>query len=329
MKQTTYLSTFISGFGEVIQDAFARNLLHVKIQRMLDGLVVYQTDATFAQVQQLHCFNNNYLLLNSATCKPEEEVAQVIRRVFQGANLEKTFAGIGKKNIRSFRIMVSKENETVSIDQRTRGIVEETISGRLGLRLNRSLADVEFWFIIRSEGVCFLGLRATATEGQRKSKYAKGELRRELAYLLCLISEPAKTDIVLDPFCGSGAIPLERERSFPFQKIVASDSDRNSVTTVQTAVRKSKSKIEVHQWDALQLRSLSTSSITKIITDPPWGYFQQEDLDFENFYHKMLVEFSRILVNHGLAVVLTAKKVEFEKSVTLVSDFQLRAKHDI
>lgn len=155
----------------------------------------------------------------------------------------------------------------------------------------------------------------------------KGELRPELANLLCLISEPQKTDTFLDPFCGFGAIPIERAKNFPFGKVIASDIDLNNINLLK---EKTKQKIQIENWDALNLKEIEDSSIHKIVTDPPWGVYKQEGIDLISFYLKMLKEFYRILKPNGLLVLLTGRKLEIEKIInSSASLFLLEKKYNI
>lgn len=57
------------------------------------------------------------------------------------------------------------------------------------------------------------------------------------------------------------------------------------------------------------LPSVPDQAVDLIITDPPWGYFEQID-DITGFYVEMLRSFRRILKPNGKAVVLTARKAE-------------------
>jgi tRNA G10 N-methylase Trm11 len=116
----------------------------------------------------------------------------------------------------------------------------------------------------------------------------KGELRPELANLLCWISDPNKKDVFLDPFAGSGAIPIERAKAFPYQKIIASDINADLFDKLKKRFHKTTNKITIGKWDALHLTALIDESIDKIVTDPPWGLFSHQEIDLKAFYTNML-----------------------------------------
>jgi tRNA G10 N-methylase Trm11 len=64
----------------------------------------------------------------------------------------------------------------------------------------------------------------------------KGELHPEIAFLMNWLSEPDKNDIVLDPFCGSGSIPLKRILHFPTKQVFAFDCDKNMIGIVKKKI---------------------------------------------------------------------------------------------
>lgn len=68
-------------------------------------------------------------------------------------------------------------------------------------------------------------------------------------------------------------------------------------------------------WDALNLREIGNDTIVKIVTDPPWGIYEQDKFDLPDFYTKMVKEFLRVIKEGGLMVILTAQKELFEKTM--------------
>ena len=142
----------------------------------------------------------------------------------------------------------------------------------------------------RSEGFVLFGLRITR-HPDYKDVLQKGELRPELANLLCLISEPNKEDVFLDPFSGSGSIPRERTR-FPYKEIITSDLIPVKITR---PLKIDLKVVEVLQMSALNMTKILDNSVDKIVTNPPWGIEVGKELDLPKFYSRMTDEFQRVL----------------------------------
>ena len=162
------------------------------------------------------------------------------------------------------------------------------------------------------------------------SVLGKGELRREIAHIMSTLSNPTPKDVVLDPFAGYGAIPLERAQNFPYREIIAIEKDDYLVSRLKQKVRTVKKNINVLRGDALVLSEIKNSSIDKIITDPPWGEYK-EISNISIFYRDMLREFVRILRPDGVVVILISAKEIFE---SILQDqfsqiFKIKSKYDI
>ena len=73
--------------------------------------------------------------------------------------------------------------------------------------------------------------------------------------------------------------------------------------------------VEVFVQDALKAEKIADKSLDLIITDPPWGYY--EDIgDINKFYAQMFASFRRILKDDGRLVILSARKEEIEKAAS-------------
>jgi tRNA G10 N-methylase Trm11 len=259
-----------------------------KLELLLDGLVVYSSTSSFEKIRSLKFLNNSFLQIN-----PEEKL--------------KVTLGKG------FRVVFSKENELVAVNKERLARIENKIAKLNNLVVDRTNPDFELWFLERREGQKFTGVRITK-HPDYKTVLAKGQLRPELAHLLCLISEPNKEDIVIDPFAGSGAIGMAR-KSYPHQKIISGD-----IKPVSQNIKK---------LDALALKDFEDNSVNKIITDPPWGISVGTDLDLNDFYFKMLSEFSRVLKPNGLLVILIGQKELFEDILKKFPSFTLVKRYNI
>lgn len=321
----TYFSTFITGFADVIEEVITKRFLKVTIDEVLDGMIVYSTFAPVTQILDQKYFNNSFVLLAQCPAKEEATTASIVKDLFKKANFGSVRKFTVLQKASKFRVSISRENELTSINNEIVRKIEEKIMSQTPLKLDRQRADYEFWFVIRSEGKAYLGMRIT----KLKSKPAKGQLRPELAQLLCALSDPAPEDVFMDPCAGSGAIVQERMTIAPFKAMYAGDTDPNKVTQLKFTFKKSKT-VTVLPLNAAHLGEIEDASIDKIVTDPPWGLYTDHDKDYTEFYTKMLSEFRRVLKQTGHVVVLSARKEEFERALSSHStSFILKNKLDI
>ena len=327
-----YFSTFVSGLQEVVRSALAHQLNDVEVHLLFDGLVVYSSEKPIQLIKNLRFFNNTFLLLHRFPLNKKEldqkPLETVMKAVLKSPNIVPGVPKWALKQASSFRIIASLENQTETVDRDLLGKLERFFAYRLKLKTNRSKPDVEVWFLSRSEGYCFLGIRLRRTPASEKD-LQKGELRHEIAYLCCFLSEPDKEDVFLDPFAGSGAIPIERVKTFPYKHVIASEIDGNMFEKLRKKVLQEQLKITLGNWDALNLKPIANNTITKIVTDPPWGIFSQPGIDLETFYTTMLKEFIRILMNGGLLTIMMGQKEMFERILRGFSELILLEKYDI
>jgi len=219
----------------------------------------------------------------------------------------------------TIRIRASVENQFVGIDKELQQKVENALTGQGNLTVDRSLADLELWVAMRKEGFTLFGVRFTKRANYEKT-LAKGELYPELTYLLCLLSDPKKEDVFLDPFCGSGAIALQRASSFLVKQVLAGDTNAGLVNALRKRIEKSRHKITVGRWDARKLTTFKDGTVDVIVTDPPWGNYGTANIDLDALYRDMLVEFIRVLKPYGTLVVLTAQYELFESKLADVEE---------
>src|SRR6185369_4317173 len=60
--KSNYYSTFISGFSSIIEKALKETISDVHIGLLLDGIIVYETDAPLETIKNIPFFNNSFFL---------------------------------------------------------------------------------------------------------------------------------------------------------------------------------------------------------------------------------------------------------------------------
>ncbi|HEX3553560.1 MAG TPA: methyltransferase [Thermoanaerobaculia bacterium] len=325
---TTYLSTFIAGLGVPVRRVLEERLPGVRIALELDGLIVYEAGGATPAIRNLPFFNNSFIILKTFPgLKPErgqEVLDEMLAATLRDADLPRR---IPARLQGTFRLVTSWSNVLTAVDRDLLERVEARIaaSGRPGrLRPHRGRPDHELWLSYRSEGHGFLLLRLTRHTAYEKV-LEKGELRPELAWMLCWLSEPREGELMLDPFCGSGAIPLMRATQFPRGLVLASDLDAAQVEKLKARVKQGdlRRRIVVRQEDARHLSRYEDGSIHKIVTDPPWGLFQELAEGPEAFYQEVLGELGRVLIAGGLLVILMARGARLPGALEVVESWPI------
>ena len=158
-----YISTFTTGFSEVIRRALTSSLPGCSIIAVYDGLIYYHYSGNPSDICAISYLNNSF---------------HVIKK-FQGDSLNFPCMAreITRKPLRpalrkgSFRVRFSRENRFEKVDDQIVSNVERAICRNCGMTVDRVNPQQEFWFIIRRENVgffCQLLLKRQHTEKNLK-----------------------------------------------------------------------------------------------------------------------------------------------------------------
>ncbi len=312
-----FLGTFLSGAGRIVQEMLAQRLKDLRLIALPDGAAEFETSVPYSDLN-LFCFNNVFRVLHKSRAKASERVLDGYLRELLSAEADWKAVQENPAKVRTFRLVTSQENRLVSVDRKLREQLEKKIARLSGLRVDRSRPDTEFWLLFRREGVCYFLKRLS-----RHTAYDKlldpGELHPELAHMMCWLTRPQHTDTVLDPFCGCGAVPLQRCKRFPYTKIYAFDKNEKALARTREKLPRKDPRITVENRDALTLsRFLPGESVDAVITDPPWGLYENVGMALSEFYRRMLQEFYAVLKPGGKLALLTAGKDDFFQAAEAV-----------
>lgn len=296
-----YIATFITGFGKQIKAQIRKDLPGIAILGLYDGLIHFKYAGKPAYFDRLIYLNNVFFVIKSFKGK-SVSFTQMAETVCRSKQILLISRG-------TFRIRYSMENQFVKADSNLTKKVERHILNGSRLLIDRVNPTTEIWFIIRNEGIAFCGQLLYKRKTTEKS-LNKGELRPEFAYLMCLCADLNSQSIVYDPFCGYGSIPKQLLTHFKVGKVIASDIEKEKVSALKKKLNRKNSDFECFRADALSPGSIPDKSVDVIITDPPWGYYEQIE-DIAWFYRRMLAEFLRIGRPGCTIVLLSARKQEF------------------
>ncbi|MBO7656668.1 MAG: methyltransferase domain-containing protein [Alphaproteobacteria bacterium] len=324
----TYASSYISGFGKIIEDILKKQIPDITIIKHLDGLIIYKTKSTCFWLK-LPCMNNTYQVLAMSKTDPAMPYETALKKFVQQTNLDLSGVpdNINLVSNKSFKILPFDSNSPTKINFEIVKSMEQQIRNKLKLNIGLKRHNFDVILLRRREGTILLLFKLTYNRTTEKN-LPHGTLRPELCNIMAWISDLKPDDIILDPFCGHGSIPKEIVKHFKYNMLFASDLDTNLINKLKNEFKKNKKNIFIKQRDALNLEYFQDVFFDKIITDPPWNTYNSQNEDFSLFYNKMLQGFYRILKNGGICTILMGNVQDFEKSLA-TSDFILKEKYHI
>lgn len=302
-----FISTFITGFQSVVESDLTQRFPKIKILGLYDGLIHYRYDGDSRELEKIIYFNNTFFVLKTMKGKGLNFPSLV-----GAVTSSKNYFLVNKG---SFRIRFVQENQFAKVDKALCRRAEDYVLANSKLKLDRLSPTNEIWFSIRREGFAFCGELISKREFTEKN-LNKGELRPEIAYLICCLADISPEDTIVEPFCGYGSIPTQLAKKFRFKKLFISDIENERVELTKSRKQIAacpESLIDCRTADALQLSHIEDKSISLVITDPPWGFYEEIE-DIADFYAGMFKSFDRVLTSEGRLVILSARKEELEQA---------------
>ncbi|XP_035244515.1 THUMP domain-containing protein 3 isoform X1 [Anguilla anguilla] len=189
--------------------------------------------------------------------------------------------------------------------------------------------DIEVLLNIHnSEVVIGIALTEESLHRRNITHFGPTTLRSTLAYGMLRLCKPQVSDVVIDPMCGTGAIPLEGAMEWEHSFYLAGDNNDMAVSRTVNNIghvhKKRQDKgstawglpIDTVQWDLCHL-PMRTNSVDIIVTDMPFGKRMGSRKKNWDLYPSCLREMGRVCrPGTGKAVLLTQDKKCFAKAVS-------------
>ena len=181
---------------------------------------------------------------------------------------------------------------------------------------DESEADVELWATMLP-GEFMLALRLSddrMRHREYKSAHIPGSLRPAIAAAMALLSEPRDDDVMLDPFCGAGTILIERAHLGRYARLFGGDSDPHALAAARENIGPRYQPLELREWNAAAL-PLARASVTKVVTNLPWGARHGTHVENRTLYPRALAEIRRVAAPGAKLVMLTAETRLMEQTL--------------
>ena len=143
-----------------------------------------------------------------------------------------------------------------------------------------------------------------------RKEYVPAGINPSLAYILCMIADLNKEDIVYDPFCGASVIPITALKYFNVKRVICSDISGKAVEKSEINFEVAcidKSRYRLFRSDIRDIR-LNKRNVDKIVSNLPFGIRVGEHNDNKEIYLSLEKVAERVLRKKGFLVLLTQEK---------------------
>lgn len=308
---TTYYSVFPEGLTEIIIEIIKNQKVSLNILEKGSNYVVFTSNKNINEVAKLDYFEVSYVLIKHFD--KDFSINNQLNWINNNLNTVTTSikALIGNER-KTFRIVESRRSGNKTEFNNAIRKIEDRLSSKIVI--DRGHPNFELR-VIEKEGYGLVGIRITRPP-EFIDEFQRNSVRKEIAYVMSYLSEPQSNDIVLDPFCGGGIIPLIRSKNNLYKKIIVSDIN---IEQVRQKLNSLGVKIKDTSFISSPVEKLPQKidgKINKIITDPPWGFIQRIP-DIEKFYLDSFKSFIEILEAKSIIVILTPHEGIIKKIITL------------
>nr|XP_050867244.1 tRNA (guanine(6)-N2)-methyltransferase THUMP3-like isoform X1 [Vespula vulgaris] len=167
--------------------------------------------------------------------------------------------------------------------------------------------------IIKNEIVTQLRITHESKHHRNIMHFGPTTLRATICYNLLRLAHPNPGDIIIDPMCGSGSIPIEGGLAYENSYMLCGDNHTKAVLRSKSNINIScpKSKVDLTQWSVSYLPLLN-SSIDIVVTDMPFGKRSGKISDNRVLYKEFLLQLGRVVKPiTGRLVLLTYDRRSF------------------
>lgn len=192
--------------------------------------------------------------------------------------------------------------------------IESQSNGRIAFSSN--ISDIEnFRNLYSPSHIESTGGKLNLFRRDWKIESVSAGLNPSLAYILCMIADFQKSDILCDPFCGASTIPITALKYFGVKRVLCSDISGSAIEKSLKNFQNAnipKGRYRVFRSDIGKIK-LNKQNIDKVVTNLPFGIRvgdHERNIEVYSNFEKLV---SRVLRRKGKIVVLTQEKVLLRK----------------
>jgi tRNA G10 N-methylase Trm11 len=315
-----YLSTFPKGLKNIVVSAVSKYIPDIKVLALKPNQIIYKTNIDWHSLQDFPFWDTTFYIFKFWE-NNNPNLKNIFNWALQSNNLWKQVKTF-EDNKYSYRIIESRPGYKPGEFNALRNRVEQKLQSK-GINIDKGHPDYELR-LIEETNLSYIGIRISKPP-EYKEVSKRNSLPQSIATFMIYLSKPEANDIVLDPFCGGGIIPILRSQLEKYKQIYAADKNLSYINKKLQLIKTKPQNINLIRSNFRNLKDKISIKVDKIVTDPPWGYIEEIE-NIESFYNNMLQIFTQVLKPGGKVVLLTNRKEIIENSIKDIKELSIQRK---
>jgi putative N6-adenine-specific DNA methylase/tRNA (guanine6-N2)-methyltransferase len=308
-----FLLTTNPGIEDIVEKEVRENFKVEKVEKFLQGKVfVSFKKVNLKKLFELHSVYHiikyvSQFEISSTTQKGLEEIYKMLKRI----EIEEM------KKVKTFRITSQRIGEHSFTSILVQKFAGQALVDKYDKKVDLKNFDLNVIVDVIGKKV-FVGLQLTKESLHKRFERKfdhPAAIKAPLAYAMLRLANLKKKDVLLDPFCGGGTIPIEAALVWDGDiKILASDWNKKFLEGAKLNARIAGVErfIEFRVGDARELEKVyGKNSIDKIVTNPPYGIRIGDKRKVKNLYRSFLNSAWNVLNEKGKIVFITLRAGSF------------------
>lgn len=154
------------------------------------------------------------------------------------------------------------------------------------------------------------GIRLDLSKREWRREYVSAGINPSLAYIMCMMANIQEEEILYDPFCGSGVLPITALKYFNIKKVLCSDISGGAIEKCKINLDSAgmeESRYLIFRSDINELH-LNKRNIDLIVSNLPFGIRVGTHNENISSYIGLESVANRVLRKEGRLILLTQEK---------------------
>jgi len=289
-----YIALTINGLEDISINEI-KEILKVPVKKVVLERILFKTKDIQKLISKTHSLNTVYQLINYFKFKNKNEILNKVKDI--------NFDFIKKDFLVRCKRVGEHKFDSMEIEKSIGEIIFHQDH-----KVNMENPEILIYIDI-IDNLCFIGvlIKKDLCKRDYRVRICSASINACIAYSLLKIAESKKEDVILDPFCKDGIIPIEAYLS-GYKKIKASDETFFNVKSSKINAKIAKAKINFSQYGVDWLDTkIKGKSIDKIITSIPSESKSKSVEETEKLYKELFNQSNYVLKKRGTITILTKK----------------------